>query len=139
VELISENRVIMKKLAPEERVKNFSEVELGYSEEEARREARRCLTCHIGLCIGCKLCADVCPNAVISVVTAYNEEEQRFVRDYHIDIDRCLFCGYCAEACPTNCLHLSKIYELSEYDKKEFDYDMEKLKLHHKAKAGESK
>lgn len=139
METISETRVEMRKLAPQERVKNFDEVELGYNEEEARQEARRCLTCHIGLCVGCKLCMDVCPNGVINVVTAYDEEERRFVRDYHLDIDRCLYCGYCQEACPTNCLSLSKIYELSEYDKKAFDYGMDKLKINHQEKAGGSK
>ncbi len=41
-------RVPMRELDPEERVKSFAEVYLGYTEEEARIEASRCITC--GLC-----------------------------------------------------------------------------------------
>jgi hypothetical protein len=33
--------------APEERVKNFAEIELGFSEEVAREEAKRCLRCDL--------------------------------------------------------------------------------------------
>lgn len=40
--------------APEERVKNFSEVELGYNDEEALEEASRCLNCPKPRCMeGC--------------------------------------------------------------------------------------
>ena len=34
-------------LAPEERITGFEEIELGYSEEQAREEARRCLRCDL--------------------------------------------------------------------------------------------
>ncbi len=37
----------MPHLSPEERVKNFKEVELGFTEEMAVREARRCLRCEL--------------------------------------------------------------------------------------------
>ncbi len=43
----------------EERKGNFKEVELGYSEEQAIAEARRCLSCR--RCIGCGLCLAECP------------------------------------------------------------------------------
>jgi len=46
-------RVPMRELDPEERVKSFAEVFLGYNEEEARIEASRC--------ISCGLCTDNCP------------------------------------------------------------------------------
>ncbi len=41
-------RVPMRELDPETRVKSFAEVFLGYTEQEARIEASRCITC--GLC-----------------------------------------------------------------------------------------
>ncbi len=47
------DRVPMRELDPEERVKSFAEVFLGYSEEEARIEASRC--------ISCGLCTENCP------------------------------------------------------------------------------
>ena len=47
------DRVPMRELDPEERVKSFAEVFLGYNEEEARIEA--------GRCISCGLCTENCP------------------------------------------------------------------------------
>ena len=48
----------------EERKQNFREVELGFAEETALREARRCLSCR--RCIGCGLCLAECdPKAVV--------------------------------------------------------------------------
>jgi NADH-quinone oxidoreductase subunit F len=44
----------MPHLSPEERVKNFKEVELGFSEEMAVKEARRCLRCELGTTEGQK-------------------------------------------------------------------------------------
>jgi len=38
-------RAVMPSLSLEERKNNFNEVELGLSEEVARKEARRCLKC----------------------------------------------------------------------------------------------
>src|SRR3990167_9410419 len=42
----------MKEQSPQERVKNFDEVALGLSEEEAVVEAKRCLQCKKAACIG---------------------------------------------------------------------------------------
>ena len=47
-------KVKVRMQAPEERVKNFNEVELGYNDEEALQEASRCLNCKIPKCVeGC--------------------------------------------------------------------------------------
>ncbi len=49
-----EKRTPMKELPPEERVKNFDEVAVGYSREEALEEAKRCLQCKEPRCVkGC--------------------------------------------------------------------------------------
>ena len=45
------DRVPMPEQAPEERIKNFKEVSLGYSREEALRESRRCLDCRQPRCV----------------------------------------------------------------------------------------
>ena len=47
-------RVPMRELEGKERIKSFAEVVLGYNEEEARREASRC--------ISCSLCTESCPD-----------------------------------------------------------------------------
>ncbi len=51
---IQKEAVEMQKQEPKERVKNFSEVALGYTEEEAQQEATRCLQCVKPQCVsGC--------------------------------------------------------------------------------------
>ena len=54
VSLSDYTRVPMRELEGGERIKSFAEVVLGYNEEEARKEASRC--------ISCSLCTEVCPD-----------------------------------------------------------------------------
>jgi glutamate synthase (NADPH) small chain len=50
----------MKKQEPAKRIKNFDEVNLGYSEKEAIKEASRCLQCKIPQCVqGCPINIDI--------------------------------------------------------------------------------
>jgi len=51
--LLEYKRVPMRELEGSERIKSFAEVMLGYNEEEARKEAQRC--------VGCSICTDICP------------------------------------------------------------------------------
>ena len=44
------DRVKVRVQKPEDRVKNFEEVELGFNEEEALKEASRCLNCQNPRC-----------------------------------------------------------------------------------------
>ena len=55
---IRQSRIPMSMLPVEERVQGFAEVELGYTEEEAMREASRCLHCTV--CSECLQCVDAC-------------------------------------------------------------------------------
>jgi glutamate synthase (NADPH/NADH) small chain len=61
------NRVHMAEQPAEERIKNFREVPLGYTEDEASEEARRCLQCKKPACsTGCPVEIDI--PAFISLV-----------------------------------------------------------------------
>ncbi len=51
-------RVPMPRLLPAERKGNYKEIALGFSEEEAIKEAERCLKC--GLCSECYQCVSAC-------------------------------------------------------------------------------
>jgi heterodisulfide reductase subunit A-like polyferredoxin len=51
-------RVPMKKRPPSDREGNFAEVALGFSEEDAAKEAERCLKC--GICSECYQCVKAC-------------------------------------------------------------------------------
>ncbi|HEY33567.1 MAG TPA: NADPH-dependent glutamate synthase [Dehalococcoidia bacterium] len=54
------NRVSMPRQDPKERAKNFSEVALGYDEEQAKYEANRCIQCPKRPCIsGCPVTVDI--------------------------------------------------------------------------------
>ena len=51
-------RIHLKKIPLERRLSSFDEIELGYSEEEARAESERCLNC--GFCSECLQCVTAC-------------------------------------------------------------------------------
>ncbi|MHC4322020.1 MAG: FAD-dependent oxidoreductase [Planctomycetota bacterium] len=59
----SEKRVEMPSIEDPQRLAGFGEVELGFDDEEAKREAERCLSC--GGCSDCGECEKVCePEAI---------------------------------------------------------------------------
>jgi heterodisulfide reductase subunit A-like polyferredoxin len=54
----------MERIPPEERRKTFLEVKKGFTEEQAKREALRCLNC--GLCSECLQCVAVCKAGAVN-------------------------------------------------------------------------
>jgi len=65
--VIVEKQTPMREQPPEERIHNFAEVPFGYSEEEAIREAERCLQCKTAPCIeGCPVGIDI-PRFIVQV------------------------------------------------------------------------
>jgi len=83
-------------IAPDIRVKDFTEIRAGLMEAEAIFEAQRCLSC--GNCTECDGCFGACPeNAIV-----------RLGKDkgYQIDLQRCTGCGVCVEQCPCDAMHL---------------------------------
>ncbi|MBD3425933.1 MAG: NADPH-dependent glutamate synthase [Candidatus Omnitrophica bacterium] len=87
-------QVEMREQSPEERVKNFNEVPRGYSEEEAVREASRCLQCKVAPCVaGCPAEVDI--PAFIKAI-----KEKRFAEAIEI-IKRTNNLGaVCGRVCP---------------------------------------
>jgi len=84
-------------------------------------------------CIGCELCAGVCPAWAIYVEGAENTDEERYSpgerygKIYEINMIRCIYCGYCAEACPTEAIVLQHEYDYSTYDRAGMIYTKDKL------------
>ena len=66
-------RAKMPELPVEKRVGNFDEVELGYSEEEGRAEAARCINC--GYCCECFQCVEACQAEAIDHTMLGGEKE----------------------------------------------------------------
>lgn len=68
---------------PQERIKNFSEVALGYSEEQAIVEARRCLQCPAHPCVsGCPVGIDI-PGFIKKIKEGNFEESARILKKYN--------------------------------------------------------
>jgi heterodisulfide reductase subunit A-like polyferredoxin len=68
---IPSERQEIPELNVEERVTNFTEVELGYTQETAVNEAKRCLSCR--RCLGCALCLAECHTKAIDFEQAEQE------------------------------------------------------------------
>ena len=84
-------------------------------------------------CVGCELCAIVCPSQAIYVKPAANDPEaphshgERYASDFQINMLRCIYCGYCEEACPTGAIILSNEFELSGYTRESLIFTKDKL------------
>jgi formate dehydrogenase (NADP+) beta subunit len=112
------------------------EVELGFDEATAWREAQRCLNCDVqtvfnhDTCIECDACVDICPMDCITFTEPGEEAELRtrlkapalnLTQDLYVstalkssramvkDEDVCLHCGLCAERCPTGAWDMQKM------------------------------
>lgn len=88
-------------LPAEDRIRHFEEIDLGFSKEQALKEAQRCLNCgagaHIGEnCVSCLNCVRICPYDVPS-------PGKELVA---VDINRCQACGICASECPASAITL---------------------------------
>ncbi len=97
---------------PTERRVGLSEVELGFTESEARAEAQRCLRCFsnieldINACVLCGLCVDVCPYDLISIAPAADFEPANAGTALLLDETTCIRCGLCIERCPSVALSM---------------------------------
>lgn len=95
-------RESMRQLKADERRDNFTEVVKGYSEEEALREASRCLEC------GCK---DFFECKLVDYANQYDVHPERLEGDKNViefeddhpfivrDPNKCILCGLCVRVC----------------------------------------
>ncbi len=96
------SRAKMPQRSPEERIKDFDEVNLGFDEETARNEAKRCLECG---------CHDYHECRLIRYANDYRVEPERFSGDKHHckkeqklvyierDQNKCVLCNLCVRIC----------------------------------------
>ena len=84
-------------------------------------------------CIGCELCAGVCPANCIYVRGADNDPDdptspgERFGYVYEINYLRCIHCDLCVEACPTQAITESKLFEFSFTNRDDAVYTKDEL------------
>jgi formate dehydrogenase (NADP+) beta subunit len=100
---------------PNERRIGVAEIELGYTEDLARREAARCLQCFLNiwldpdLCILCGGCVDICPEHCIRIVPMEEiggEPQPAPASALILQEERCIRCALCIERCPTDALSM---------------------------------
>ncbi len=112
-------------------------VELAYSEQEAMREASRCLDCSVtpvfdgARCVLCGGCADVCPTQCLKLVRladlAPTPELEAAIRAMLgeadlaensailKDEDRCIRCAACAMRCPVDAITMERVTFRTEW------------------------
>ena len=96
------SRITPKALAPEVRNKNFDEVSLGFTEEQAQEEAKRCLECGCREYFKCKLLKvaqryDIMPERFKGVMPQkYTHDENAFIER---NTAKCILCGLCVRSC----------------------------------------
>ncbi len=84
-------------------------------------------------CIGCELCAGVCPARCIYVRGADNPPDnpvspgERYGFVYEINYLRCIHCDLCVEACPTEAITDSKLFEFSFTNRNDAIYTRDEL------------
>lgn len=84
-------------------------------------------------CIGCELCAGVCPARCIYVRGADNDPSdpvspgERYGFVYEINYLRCIHCDLCVEACPTEAITESKLFEFSFTNRSDAIYTRNEL------------
>ena len=84
-------------------------------------------------CIGCELCAGVCPARCIYVRGADNDPAdptspgERYGFVYEINYLRCIHCDLCVEACPTEAITESKLFEFSFTNRQDAIYTKAEL------------
>jgi formate dehydrogenase (NADP+) beta subunit len=107
----------------------IAEVETGYDADAARRQAARCLVCHVQTiydpekCVLCNRCVDICPEYCLAIVPFESLDLDSEVKDALTaraeangsplaamvkDDDRCIRCGLCAIRCPTDAMTMER-------------------------------
>ncbi len=100
------SRPQMPMLSNDRRRVTFQQAELGYSEDNTREEARRCLRCD--LCVRCGRCVEICHKelGLDALQMGYLDSEHPKPTDFRITAERCILCGACAANCPTKAIHI---------------------------------
>ena len=84
-------------------------------------------------CIGCELCAGICPARCIYVRGKDNPPDapvspgERYGFVYEINMLRCIFCAMCVEACPTEAITMTHLFEMSITNREDSIYTRSEL------------
>ncbi len=80
---------------------DFEERIIGFSEEQAKKEGERCMSC--GMCFECDACVIYCPQTAVQRVPKKERAVGRYVMT---DYTKCIGCHICADVCPTGYIQM---------------------------------
>lgn len=86
---------------PDQIIGDFEERIIGYTEEQARAEGERCMSC--GLCFECDSCVIFCPQLAVQRVPKQERAVGRYV---YTDYAKCIGCHICRDVCPTGYIQM---------------------------------
>lgn len=73
-------------------------------------------------CIECEVCALTCDGISQAITMVHTPDSKR--RGFpQIDFGKCIYCGFCVDYCPVKCLDMKPIYDYSDYDRKNLEYN----------------
>jgi len=90
-----------KHISAEEVLGNFEERLVAFSEEQAKHEGERCMSC--GMCFECDNCVIFCPQDAVYRVKRDDMTVGRYVAT---DYDKCIGCHICRDVCPTGYIQM---------------------------------
>ena len=116
-------------------------VTIQYPEERVPmvERARNRLFVNMDDCIGCKQCETACPVNCIEIdtvkatpadgerITSNGKKKALWVTKFEIDIAKCCYCQLCVFPCPTECIVMTDVYEFSEFDRDDLNYNFASL------------
>lgn len=89
-------------VSSEEVLGHFEERSVSLDEENAVKEAERCMSC--GMCFECDNCVIYCPQDAVFRV---KKDESTLGRYVATDYSRCIGCHICADVCPTGYIDMA--------------------------------
>ena len=93
----------------------------------------------VARCIGCGLCAEICPPVCIRVLPPLPEASSAHLAGegeaavhgppalFEIDMARCFSCGLCEEVCPADALAMSPLVEIAASERNDLVFGFDAL------------